>query len=108
MGNGNRVTAAGDVNNRGTAQQRRQGPGIERGRHHQQAQVFAQQLLALACKCKPQIRLQGALMKFVEDDQLITFQGRILQQHPRQDALGHHLHPHIGAREGVQPRAQTH
>ncbi len=65
----------------GTMQGVRQHGRIDSSRHHHQAQVFAQQLLALACQGKRLVSIQAPLMKLVEDHHCHTFQRRVIQQH---------------------------
>ena len=64
---------------------------VERGRHHQDFQVFAQRLLAVETKRQRQVGVQMALVEFVKNDEPGIFQFRVGLQTAREDALGEHF-----------------
>ncbi len=98
-----RIGAAQAFDDGGGVQQRRDRPGIQRGRHHQKLQIGAQRIAAFPNQRQPQIGIQAAFMKFVEDDQPDAVQRRIGLQHPGQDAFGHHLDPRARDRLPAHP-----
>ena len=61
------------------------------GRHDQDTEVGAHNLLGFACKGKCNIRSEVSLVKFVEDNQTDAFQCRVLHQHACQDAFREHF-----------------
>ena len=89
----------------GAAQQLGHARDVERRRHDQQAQIVAQHGLAVARQRQPQISVQTAFVEFVEQDGADAFQPRIVQDHPREDALGHHLDSGVRADPALQTSA---
>ena len=85
-----------------------EGRGIYRGRHDNQPQLGPQQLLHLAGECQGGIGSEAALMKLVEDHDVDTVKGGILDQHTGENAFGHHLDAGITAHLGLKPHAITH
>lgn len=85
-------------------QQPGHGLGIERRRHHQQAQILTQGVRHIPAQGQPQIGLEAALMEFVEDHQGDPLQRGVPLQAPGQNPLGHHLDPGRGA----DPAVETH
>ncbi len=80
------------------AHQRRDRRGVERGRHHQERQIRPQRTADLERQRQPEVGLQPALVELVEDQAARARQVRRGLDHPRQDALGHHLDPRAGHR----------
>ena len=73
------------------------------GRGHQQdAQVGAQHLLRLPGQGQGHVALQAPLVEFVKDYDAHAFQGRVVDQHPRQDAFGEHLDPRRRAHAALE------
>jgi hypothetical protein len=66
---------------------------VQRGRHHQQAQVGTQRGLHVQRQHRAEIAGQVALVEFVEHDGTDAAQFRIVLDEPRQDAFGDHLDP---------------
>ena len=89
-------------------QQPRDGGAVERGRHDEEAQVVAQQLARLQRERQPQIRLQAALVELVEDHEPDALERRVLVQHPREHALGHHLDARARRDARVEAHAVAH
>ena len=67
---------------------RRQGRGVQRGRHQQQPQITAQGLLYLERQRQSDIRVQAALVELVEDDQRDTGELGIVLDDPCQHPFG--------------------
>ena len=82
--------------------------GIERRRHRDHAEVFAQGGLGLAHQRKRQIAVQAALVQFVEDHAADVFQRGIVLQHPQEQAVGHDLDAGARADLGIEPHAIAH
>jgi hypothetical protein len=74
-----RKICPGQRQHRRIAQQLREGLRIERGRHHQHAQVLAQHLLAFTHQRQPEIGLQRALVEFIKNDDAVVGQFLVLQ-----------------------------
>ena len=70
---------------------RRQRRAIERGRHHQQPQVRPQLRLHVERQGQAEVAGQVAFVEFVENNGRHAVQGRVVLDHPRQDALGKHF-----------------
>ncbi len=85
-----RVAAAIGGHN-GRIHQGRHRACIQRGGHRQQQEVVAQGTCNLKAEGEPQIAIEGAFVKFVEDHRANARQIRIRLQHPGQDAFGHNL-----------------
>ncbi len=74
------------------AQHAEHGLHVQRRGHDEKFQVIAQRL-HVQSKCQPKIRLQAALVKFVENDARDPFEKRIVLHHPCEDTLGQYLDP---------------
>lgn len=81
---------------------------VQGGRHHQQAQLRVQQFPGLQTQGQAQVRLQAALVKFIEDHRAHPFQGRVPLQTTGEDALGDHLDAGLWAGQSVQAGGQSH
>ena len=68
---------------------------VQRGGHHDDAQVLAQLRLHVQRQCQAEIARQMALVEFVEQDRPDPLQHRIVLDHPGQDAFGDHLDPRV-------------
>ena len=86
-------------------QPRRDHRPVQRRRHDHQPQVVAQQALRIDRKSQPQIGVQAALVELVEQDRADSLQTRIIEDHPREDALGDHLDARPGADAAFHPDA---
>ena len=82
---------AGD--NRRVAEQFGDPRAIERRRHHQDAQILAQAGLGVARQRQAQIRIERALVKFVEQHGGDAVEFGVVENLPREDALGHDFDP---------------
>ena len=87
-----RETASGTAQHRCITQQLCHGITVQRRRHHQQSQLFAQCRLAIETQGQPQVPHQAALVKFIEDHQADRVKRRIPLQHACKNALGHDLY----------------
>ena len=76
-------------------------------RHHQQPQrrIITQVLLGLHAQRQPQIGIQTALVKFIEDHHANARQLRVILQQALQYPLGHHLNAGCRADLAFQPDA---
>ncbi len=86
-----RAALAGD--HRRIAQQRGDPRPVERRRHHQDAQILAQSDLRIARQRQAEIRIERALVKFVEQHGCDPGQFGIIENLPRENALGDNLDP---------------
>ena len=81
--------------------------GVERGRHHEQAQVRPQVPLALERQREPEVALQVALVELVEHHAGHALERGVALQHAGQDALGHDLEAGCRADAGLEPGPVT-
>ena len=89
------------------AQKGRDLGGIQRCGHDEEAQVFAQGRLHVERQRQAEVAVEAALVEFVEENGCDAGKVRIVQDHPREDALGNdldagargdlRLHPHAVA-----------
>ncbi len=98
-------TAAARGDDRRPVEQARERFQIERRRHDDEAQIVAQGLLALDREREPQVRVDAALVEFVEQHAAVIRERRILLQHAREDPLGDDLDPRLAPDSRIQPRA---
>jgi hypothetical protein len=91
-----------------TAEEFRDIGAIEGRRHHEEAQVRAQYASRLEREREAQVRIEGSLVKLVEDHQSHALERRVGLERAHQDALGHHLEPRARAHLGVEPGAVAH
>ncbi len=96
------------LDHRRITQSRRDRRAIDGGRHHHELQRQAQRFLRLPAQHQPEIRMQAALVEFVEQHGRDAFQRRILLQHAREDAFGDHLEPRARTHLGVHAHAVAH
>ncbi len=80
---------------------------VERRRHDQQTQIVAQHRLTVARQRQTQIGVQTALVEFIEQDGADALQARVVENHPREDALGHDLDSGVRTDPALQTRAIT-
>ena len=66
-------------------------PGEIKWSGDHQAQILAQVLLTLDAERQPQVGVQAAFVKFIENYAADTGQAGVLLQHSREDALGDHF-----------------
>ena len=74
----------------------RHGGAVQRCRHHEDAQRIrglTEQRTSREGQREPQIRVQAALVEFVEDQQARSRERGVVLQHAVQDALGDHFDP---------------
>ncbi len=83
----------GRVNDRRAAEQRGNGPGIQRRRHDEERQVLAQVAPGVEAERERQVGVEAALVKFVEDDEGHAFEPRVRLQAPGENPLGDDLDP---------------
>ena len=86
-----RKGAAFALDHRRAAEQRRHAGAVERRRHHQDFQFLAQALLHVARQRQSEIGIERALVKFVEQHGGDAVERRIVEDQPREHALGDHL-----------------
>jgi hypothetical protein len=89
---------------------------VQRGRHHHDAQVVAEEGAALEGERQAEVGVETALVELVEDHRADPLQRRVRLEHPGEDALGDHLdagvrphprvHPHTVAGGAAGPLAQ--
>ena len=87
MSTGKRAARAAD--DRRIAQELRHRLGVERRGHHDDHQVLAHGLPHLAEQRDRQVGVQAALVELVEHDAADAFEERVVEQLPREHALGH-------------------
>ena len=102
-GDGEAAAARGDDG--GAGEHLGQRLWIERCRHHHDAQILAQRLLSFDAKCQPEIGIQAALVKLIEDHATHAAKRRIRLQHAGQNAFSEHLDARIAAHFGFEPGA---
>ncbi len=90
------------------AQQGRNPSPVEGGRHHQDLQVLAHQPLSVAGQGQAQVGVEAALVELIEDHRRHAVQARIVENHPGEHALGHHLDPGSSRDLRLQSHAKTH
>ncbi|MNE12660.1 hypothetical protein D3C80_1054700 [compost metagenome] len=95
------------LDHRRAIQQFRHPSDVQRRRHDQQPQIVAQHRLALSRQSQPEIGVQTAFMEFVEQHRPDAFQRRIVENHPREDALGDDLDARFRADPALKPGAIT-
>ena len=81
---------------------------IQRRRHDEQPKIVAQPLLHVQQERQGQIRLQAALVEFIQDHQPDAGQLRIVLQHAGEDPFGHHLKPRGRPHAGFGAHAVPH
>ena len=82
--------------------------GVQRGRHHQHAQVVAQGALHLAQQRQGEVGVQRAFVEFVQDDQPHARQFGVALQPPGQDALGDDFQPGPWPHPRLEAHARPH
>ena len=100
-----REHAAGALDQRRIAEQAPDRGDIQGRRHHQQAQILAQQRLAVAGEGEAEIGVEAALVELVEKHRGHAVEGRIVEDHAGEDALGDHLDAGASGDAGFQPHA---
>jgi hypothetical protein len=90
---------------RRVAQQPRDGARIERGRHHQQAQVVAQVRLHVEREREPEVGHEAALVELVEDDEADVLERGVGLQHAGEHALGDDGQARVAGNLRLEPRA---
>ena len=100
------ATTAGDDGR--IAEQRRHARAIDRGGHHEQPQVGAEQRLRLQRQREARVSVYGPFVKFVEADHADTVQRGIVEQHPGQHPFGDHLDARGGTHAGIAAHAPAH
>ncbi len=96
------------LDDRRLTQQGRDPRSVQGGRHHQDLQVLAHQALCVAGQGQAQVGVQAALVELVEDHRRHAVQARIVENHPGEHALGHHLDPGPGRDLRLQPDPEPH
>ena len=89
------------LDDRAVAEESRDRRGIDRRRHHQQAQVVAREP-GLAGERKAEVGMHAALVELVEHDCRDVAQQRVLLESRREDPLGGEQHARVGARSGAR------
>ena len=85
-------------------QQGSHGRNVERGRHHEDAQLGAKQRLRLQRERQAKVAMQVALVKLVEQHDADALERRIVEQHSREHTLGDDL----DSRGRTDARVATH
>ena len=88
---GDRVRAPTAFDDGCIAEQRGDACSIDRGGHHEQSQVRAQQRLRMECQCKPGVAVDGALVELIETDGPDAVECRVIEEHSGEHALRHDL-----------------
>ena len=96
VGDVDRKRAAGAADDRGVAEELRDRLGFERGGHHDEHQVRPDGLAHLAEQRDGQVGVQAALVELVQHDAADAFEERVVEQLPREDALGHDVQARLG------------
>ena len=79
---------------------------IERRRHDDEAQILAQPRLRVERERKTEIRVERALVEFVEDHRRDVGERRVVEDEAREDALGHDLDAGLAREARTEPHAQ--
>ena len=90
---------------RGRAEQGRDGRCFQRCRHHQDSQILTHVVLNIQAQGQGQIRVQAALVEFIEDDAGDAFQRGIALQPAGQQCFGQHFDASRCADLRLQARA---
>ncbi|HVX87644.1 MAG TPA: hypothetical protein VG940_01865 [Gemmatimonadales bacterium] len=78
---------------RRVAEQLCDGGPIERGRHHEDAELGAEELLGLQGEREAQVAREGAFVELVEDDQAVVLERRVVPDDPGEHPFGDDLDP---------------
>ena len=105
MSDVDRIGAAFADNDRRSVQKRADLFHIQRRRHHEYPQVFPQAGLRIERQRQPEIRFQRALVKFVENHEADIREFRVVEDHAREHAFGHHLYARARGDAVVEPHA---
>ena len=98
-------TSAGGHDDRRIPEQAGHARTVERRRHHEQLEIRRQVIARIERQRQPQVRLQAALVKLIEDHCSHAFERRIALQHAREHAFRDHFDAR-GARDArVEPHA---
>ena len=81
---------------------------VDRRRHDEQPQILAQALLHVARQRQPEIGVERALVEFVEQDGGDALEHRIVEDKPREHALGDDLDPRARRHFGAEAHPQAH
>ena len=92
-------------NNRGVAEQLCDARAVERRRHHENPQILAQAGLRIARQRQSHIRIERAFVKLVEQNRGDAGQFRIVENLPREDALGDDFDPRRARHFGTKANA---
>ncbi len=102
-----RKSAALAFDHRRISQQRRHPRAIERRRHHQDFQILAQALLRVTRQCQPEIGIERAFVKFVEQHGGDAVERGIVEHEPREHAFGDDLDARAFGDFRTETHAQT-
>ena len=98
---GQRVADARHLNDRTVAEVGRDGPGIERRRHHHDTQVVAGEP-GLLHQRQPDVGVDAPLVELVQDDRRHVTEQRVVVEVGRQHALGDQAHARLGPEAAVE------
>ena len=96
------------LDHRRLVEQRRDALGLERGRHHQQAQLRPQALARFPAQREREVGVEAALVELVEDDQPDARQLRIGLQPAREQAFGDDFDARIRPDAALEAHLITH
>ncbi len=100
-------SAAMALDLRGALHQPRDSGAVERRRHHQQPQILAQRPLRVERERKPEVGVERALVEFVEQHGGDAGQFRVVDDHPREHALGDDFDARPRRDQALQAHAQA-
>ena len=105
---GHREEPAFGEDDRRVAEKGRHGAGVERRRHHDDAEVGARLPLQLASERERQVGREVPLVELVEDEGVDALQEGVIEEHPDEQPLGHHKQPCLRGGPPFVPDVEAH
>ena len=78
---------------------------VQRGGHHEQAEIRAKEPLRFETKSQARIGLHAPFVEFIEEDDRVRAECRIVLEQARENAFRHHFNSGIGTHLRVEPHA---
>jgi hypothetical protein len=92
----------------GIGEQRRHRATVEGGRHHEHAQLGAQQRLRLQRECEPEVGGERTFVIFVEEHRADALERRVLGEESREDAFRDHFHARARTHARLTAHPESH
>jgi hypothetical protein len=80
-------------------------PAVQRGRHHEQAEIRAKEPLRFQTEGQARIGLQAPFVEFIEEDDRVGAERRIMLEQATEDAFRDHFNSGLGPHLRVEPHA---